>query len=312
MTARPTVRGIAARTTRRLRVKGKFLGLKRSFSFCLRAISFHGKDCCFACQVFMDGLTLRGILDILQRRKPKSLLRGVSMIKKILLIVASLVFGMGVLTASAYKNSEKALAQKIGTEGREVEVIEVEEGDLAEIEKETGQEKVDYVLPYPGMLPDNKFYFLKMLRDKIWGFLIFDEVKKIDWLILMGDKRLAAGKVLIDTGKTNLGVAAIIKGEGYIAKAVSRAEVAKERNLNVHDQLEKLRKSLLKHKEILMEMVGKTGGGERGSLERLIEPLGERISKIKELLGIKEQEVEEELPVEEVEEEGLTTEFGEE
>lgn len=31
--ARPTVRGMAAMTTRRLKVRGRFLGLKRSFNF---------------------------------------------------------------------------------------------------------------------------------------------------------------------------------------------------------------------------------------------------------------------------------------
>ena len=33
-------------------------------------------------------------------------------------------------------------------------------------------QRVNYELPYPGMLPDNPFYFLKVLRDGIVKLLI--------------------------------------------------------------------------------------------------------------------------------------------
>jgi hypothetical protein len=235
------------------------------------------------------------------------------MIKKGLLILASLVFGVGVLTASAYRSSERVLAQKIGTEGAEGtgEMGAVEKGEEVEVKEEAVEGEVDYVLPYPGILPDNKLYFLKMLRDKIWGLLIFDEAKKIDWLVLMGDKRLAAGKVLIDTGKVNLGVSTILKGEKYMSEAMEKAEIVKEKNVNIYDQLEKLRKALLKHREILGEEIEKIRGEERESLEKLVSPLEENYQKANQLLGREEEQVEEEKVEKGEEDEGLG-EFGEE
>jgi hypothetical protein len=232
------------------------------------------------------------------------------MFKKILLVIAGLTFGLGVLAASAYRNSERVLAQKIGSEEEKIKAEDVGEKEATLAAEKVVLEKVDYVLPYPGILPDNKLYFLKMLRDKIWRLLIVGENKKIDWLVLMGDKRLAAGKVLIDTGLTGLGVTTIIKGEKYLAEAVSLAETAKIRNINVYDQLEHLRKSILKHREILEEEVERIEGGKQGSLQELIEPLEERYKKINQLLGREEEERVK--GVEKAEEGELTSGFGEE
>jgi hypothetical protein len=49
----------------------------------------------------------------------------------------------------------------------------------------TGQEnttiqnqKIDYDLPYPGLLPDHPLYFIKAGRDKITELITRDNIKK--------------------------------------------------------------------------------------------------------------------------------------
>lgn len=44
----------------------------------------------------------------------------------------------------------------------------------------TKSASVDYKLTWPGILPDQPLYKLKVLRDKIISKLIFDPIKKIE------------------------------------------------------------------------------------------------------------------------------------
>ncbi|MBI3576483.1 hypothetical protein HY086_00365, partial [Candidatus Gottesmanbacteria bacterium] len=62
--------------------------------------------------------------------------------------------------------------------------------------------KVEYLLPYPGILPDNPLYFLKAARDKIIEFLIADPVRKAEFYILQSDKRLGMTSMLLEKGNT--------------------------------------------------------------------------------------------------------------
>src|SRR6266480_33070 len=59
-------------------------------------------------------------------------------------------------------------------------------------------EKNDYQLAYPGMLPDNPLYKIKVLRDKIMEKLIIDPQKKIDYYLLQTDKQIAMVAMLVD------------------------------------------------------------------------------------------------------------------
>ncbi len=54
----------------------------------------------------------------------------------------------------------------------------------AENAKENVKKFSEYALPYPGILPDNVLYNLKVFRDKVFEFLIIDPVKKADFYLL--------------------------------------------------------------------------------------------------------------------------------
>jgi len=144
----------------------------------------------------------------------------------------------------------------------------------------------EYVLPYPGILPDHPLYVLKRFRDYILDRLIVDPVRKAEFHILQADKRLNMGIFLIERGNAALAEETISKGEKYMDRAVYELLDVKASGKMPPDYLvEKLDKSLAKHIETLGEMVQnaeepqKSGIG--GSLD-LVTALQQEAAKLKE------------------------------
>jgi hypothetical protein len=111
-------------------------------------------------------------------------------------------------------------------------------------------------LPYPGLLPDNPFYFLKMARDRIVGIFISSPLKKIDFDVLQADKRLNAGVFLIARGdkKYQLALTTISKGENYFPDALRNINSAKQQGMVVEGERQKVKESLMNHEQILKEV----------------------------------------------------------
>jgi len=172
------------------------------------------------------------------------------MIKKILLGAAAVVFASGVLAASVIRTTaQTSPSYKITpmVAGEEVEAPEAT----------PTPSKVDYYLPYPGILPDHFLYPLKMVRDRVWLFLTTDPVRKAELLLLFADKRLGAGKTLIEGGKQELGLSTLTKAEKYLERAVLQAEKAGQAGKDVSAFSEKLTKATLKHEEVLIDLLEK-------------------------------------------------------
>ncbi|MFH1186604.1 MAG: hypothetical protein V1697_00330 [Candidatus Levyibacteriota bacterium] len=115
----------------------------------------------------------------------------------------------------------------------------------------------NYELPYPGLLPDHPFYFLKMFRDRIIGFFISDPVKKAEFDILQADKRLNAGIYLLykKSPKTDeLAISTISKGQNYFDDALGKISLAKKQGVNIADINTKLKSSLKGHRLNLKKM----------------------------------------------------------
>lgn len=127
--------------------------------------------------------------------------------------------------------------------------------------------KVDYYLAYPGILPDHFLYSLKMVRDKILLTLTFDPVKKAELMLLYADKRLGAGKALIEGGKTELGLSTLTKAGKYLEQAVAQAEEAKKAGKDVKVLYEKLAGATLKHEEVLSELETKVPDEAKSAIE---------------------------------------------
>ncbi|GIW61180.1 MAG: hypothetical protein KatS3mg089_0032 [Patescibacteria group bacterium] len=119
---------------------------------------------------------------------------------------------------------------------------------------DTQKPSVDYTLPYPGLLPDNPLYPLKMLRDRIVLFLINDSVKRTEFYLLQADKRLQAGVFLYrkDPSKISLSLDTLGKSEQYFTKAVKEVEKVKQEKKDIGALLNNLQRASLKHEEVLL------------------------------------------------------------
>ena len=131
-------------------------------------------------------------------------------------------------------------------------------------------EKVDYFLVYPGILPDHFLYPIKMIRDRIWLSLTTDPLKKAEVLLLFADKRLGAAKALIEGNKQEKGMSTLTKAEKYLEQAINQEKIAAEKSKDTVAFKEKLVKAQLKHREILLELMGKVDNSGKAVIEGLI------------------------------------------
>lgn len=106
--------------------------------------------------------------------------------------------------------------------------------------------KEEYRLPYPGILPDHPFYFLKMIRDRLWVWLTTDPEQRARLYLLLADKRLAAGERLLAKNKPDLALTVVSKGEKYLEKAAFLVKRKKIVSLK-----ERLIKAAQKHQQVL-------------------------------------------------------------
>src|SRR3990167_744470 len=66
------------------------------------------------------------------------------------------------------------------------------------------KEKIQYDLPYPGILPDHPLYVFKTTRDKILEFFTRGNIKKAELYLLFSDKRAKMSQELAKKGKSKL------------------------------------------------------------------------------------------------------------
>jgi hypothetical protein len=124
---------------------------------------------------------------------------------------------------------------------------------------------IDYFLPYPGVLPDNPLYSLKVFRDRIVGFLISDPLKKSEYDLLQADKRLNTSIYLFKGGqsKYSLAESTLSKGENYFQDAITNIKRAKQQGEFTNDLLARLYVSSLKHQESIKQFENNTQGDLR-------------------------------------------------
>jgi hypothetical protein len=206
------------------------------------------------------------------------------MMKKVIFLIVVLLFAFGILAVSVMKT--------VAIEGQSAsQNYKVEPVDSAILDKESTpnpaamvqEEKADYFLAYPGILPDHFLYPVKMIRDRIWLWLTVEPKKKAELMLLFADKRLGAGKALIEGNKVDLGVSTLTKGEKYLQRAV--AEIIKKDKEGNRILLEKLSLAALKHEEVLLELQEKVSGEAKGTLETILALTRQSQAQIEQALG---------------------------
>lgn len=111
---------------------------------------------------------------------------------------------------------------------------------------------VKYDLAYPGILPDNPFYKLKVLRDKISAAIISDPLKKIDFYLLQADKGILASAMLVDKNKIELAKQTALKAENNMTLLTYQfGQVPAKPDNSLFDRL---KKASLKHQEVLISL----------------------------------------------------------
>ncbi|OGH10737.1 MAG: hypothetical protein A3B38_03455 [Candidatus Levybacteria bacterium RIFCSPLOWO2_01_FULL_36_13] len=114
--------------------------------------------------------------------------------------------------------------------------------------------KVEYELPYPGLLPDNPLYYLKAIRDNILKFLIRDPMKKAEFDLLQSDKRLGASYALLKKGNYDLCITTLSKSGNYFDDAIANIFKAKKQGEKVDQLLDRMITSSIKHQLVIREM----------------------------------------------------------
>lgn len=143
--------------------------------------------------------------------------------------------------------------------------------------------QMEYFMAYPGVLPDNPIYKIKMIRDRVWLWLTTDSVKKVELLSLYADKRMGAGKVLIEGNKLPLGVSTLVKGEKYLEQAIWELEKVKAKGIDVSALAEKLARSALKYQEIITVVKERVSGEGVFLLNDLVDRLTNLQKKAQDL-----------------------------
>ena len=109
---------------------------------------------------------------------------------------------------------------------------------------------IDYPLPYPVMLSDNKLFFLKKMRDRVMAFLISDPLKKSEFYLLLADKRLSMAQTFVKYNKFDFAKDSLLRAENFYEKAESNLWQAKQRNKNIDELKGRMLKAGAKHLEI--------------------------------------------------------------
>ncbi len=118
-------------------------------------------------------------------------------------------------------------------------------------------QRVAYELTYPGMLPDNPFYILKVIRDGIVKMLINDPLKRAQFSLLNSDKRMYAGRMLVDKGKDKLALETIAKSNNYLDDALTsimEAQKQNQKSMDIKPFLLQMKASAQKHREMMGDM----------------------------------------------------------
>lgn len=113
------------------------------------------------------------------------------------------------------------------------------------IDKDATIKTVDYVLAYQGRVnPDSPFWYIKVIRDKSWYVITFNNAKKAELNLLFADKRLNSSLELFKNNKPDLGLSTLIKAEKYL-------ELSEKMMTEDEDFYKKIGLASLKHREVI-------------------------------------------------------------
>lgn len=139
------------------------------------------------------------------------------------------------------------------------------------------EKRVEYELPYPGILPDHPLFFLKKIRDNLLDFTTRENLKKAELYLNFSDKHANTALFLVRKGKNKLAVETMIDGEEYMVKVPSLVSTSKKQGVAPQREfLEKLKLSNSKHREVIEQLLKAIPQGDQEGIEKALS-LNDRI-----------------------------------
>lgn len=130
---------------------------------------------------------------------------------------------------------------------------------------------VVYEMPYPGILPDNPLYFMKIFRDRVTEFLTRDNIKKARLYLNYSDKRVMMAVKLSEKGKNQMALSTLSKAEKYFEKIPDLLKNSKKQGISPpSDLILQLKLSNQKHQEITQSMLESFPQGERDTFQDIL------------------------------------------
>lgn len=195
--------------------------------------------------------------------------------KKIISLIAVLAFAFWILAVSVMRTA--AIEGQSASQNYKMTAPTATES--------VQKQEVDYFLAYPGILPDHFLYPVKMIRDRIWLWLTVEPLKKAELMLLFADKRLGAGKVLIEGNKVDLGISTLSKAEKYLQRSLTQIETIQKKDEKTRLFWEKLTTAAAKHEEILVSLKEKVGDSAKPALEESLNLVRQIQAQIKQALS---------------------------
>lgn len=129
--------------------------------------------------------------------------------------------------------------------------------------------RIQYDLAYPGILPDNPLYKLKLLRDKITSFLITDPKKRVEFYLLQADKGILATAMLIDKKNIMLAEQTVLRAEHNMTLLNNEFPRMPKKPDNA--LFAKLKTASLKHQEVLNSLIERLPKDKQKTFEQVLE-----------------------------------------
>jgi hypothetical protein len=116
--------------------------------------------------------------------------------------------------------------------------------------------EIQYDLPYPGLLPDNPLYVLKVFRDNIVSFFISSPSKKADYDLLQADKRMNASIYLSHEKPVNdtLISSTVSKAINYFDQSISQTQLAMQQTEDIKSFVQHMDTASKKYRQVILQL----------------------------------------------------------
>jgi hypothetical protein len=130
----------------------------------------------------------------------------------------------------------------------------------------------EYMLPYPGILPDHPLYFIKSLRDKLMEMLISDPIKKGQFYLLQSDKYLSMSLVYGGNNKWADSQKMVSTSMVQMEKSITSFKLAKSGATPIAgSDVDRLTRSLDKHAQVITQLISKADIATKQTMEEELE-----------------------------------------